>query len=129
MDDYDNIRSARHRSFVRHAHWVFVTKYRHRVFSDLHLARIEVITRAVRKDFEAEPVAPNSETNHAHLVVSFPPKRALSRLVNSLKRVSSRRPRQEFPDPVRHYWHAKCPWSGSYFAASVSGAPINVLRQ
>lgn len=64
-----------------------------------------------------------------HLVVNLPPKVALSRLVNSLKGVSSRWMRQEFPDPERHYWRAKRLWSGSYFAGSVGGAPLDVLRR
>jgi REP element-mobilizing transposase RayT len=48
----------------------------------------------------------NGESNHVHLLVNFPPKMALSKLVNSLKGVSSRRMRQEFPDLVRHYYRA-----------------------
>ena len=47
----------------------------------------------------------------------------------SLKGVSSRRLRQEFPDLRRHYWRAKRLWSGSYFAGSEGAAPISVLRQ
>ena len=38
-----------------------------------------------------------------HLLVNHPPKVAVSQLVNSLKGVSSRRLRQEFPDLVRRY--------------------------
>jgi len=38
--------------------------------------------------------------------VNFPPTVAISRLVNSLKGVSSRRLRQEFPDLRQHYWRA-----------------------
>ena len=36
--------------------------------------------------------------------------------------------RTEFPDLVRHYHRANKLWSGSYFAGSVGGAPISVLR-
>ncbi|MQY22916.1 hypothetical protein NRB20_60400 [Nocardia sp. RB20] len=90
-----------------HAHLVFVTKYRHRVFSDQHLTRMEQIMRDVCADFECELIEFNGEANHVHLLVNFPPKVALSRLVNSLKGVSSRRMRQEFPELVRHYWQAK----------------------
>jgi putative transposase len=54
---------------------------------------------------------------------------ALSKLVNSLKGVSSRRMRQQFPDLVRHYYRANMLWSGSYFAGSLGGAPLTVLRQ
>lgn len=85
--------------------------------------------RAVAEDFECEIVEFNGENNHVHLLVNFPPKVALSKLVNSLKGVSSRRMRQEYPELVRHYWRAQKPWSGSYFAGSVGGAPISVLRQ
>jgi putative transposase len=108
---------------------VFVTKYRHAVFTAVHLRRMEEIMRVVCADFEVELAEFNGEANHVHLLVNFPPKVALSRLVNSLKGVSSRRLRQEFPDLRRHYWRANRLWSGSYFAGSVGGAPISVLRQ
>jgi len=71
----------------------------------------------------------NGEPSHVHLPVSFPPKVALSRLASSLKGVSSRRLRQEFPGLARHFWRANRLWSGSYFTGSPGGAPISVLRQ
>ena len=112
-----------------HAHLVFVTKYRHGVFSARHLERMEEIMRDVCTDFECDLKEFNGEADHVHLLVNFPPKVALSKLVNSLKGVSSRRMRQEFPELARHYWRAQRLWSGSYFAGSVGGAPISVLRQ
>ena len=129
MADYSDIRTGRHCIFVLHAHLVFVTKFRHRVFTDGHLSRMEAIMRDVCADFETELVEFNSETNHVHLLVNFPPKVALPKLVNSLKGVSSRRMRQEFPDLVRHYYRANRLWSGSYSAGSVGGTPLTVLRQ
>jgi putative transposase len=129
MAEYQEIRTGRHCIFVLHAHLVFVTKFRHKVFTDEHLRRLEEIMRAVAADFECEIVEFNGAAEHVHLLVNFPPKVALSRPVNSLKGVSSRRMRQEFPELERHYWRARRLWSGSYFAGSVGGAPITVLRQ
>ncbi|MBI1758073.1 MAG: IS200/IS605 family transposase [Actinobacteria bacterium] len=129
MAVFNDIRTGRHCMFVLHAHLAFVTKSRHEVFDDRHTARMEEIMRAVCVNFETELVEFNGENNHVHLLVNFPPKVALSRLVNSLKGVSSRRMRQEFPDLVRHYYRANRLWSGSYFAGSVGGAPLSVLRQ
>jgi putative transposase len=126
---YDEIRTGRHCAFPLHAHLVFVTKYRHRVFADRHLQRMEESMREVCADFECEPVEFNGEDNHVHLLVNFPPKVAISRLVNSLRGVSSRRLRQEFPELVRHYWRAQRLRSGSYFAGSVGGAPLSVVKQ
>jgi putative transposase len=129
MTEIEGVRSGRHCVFVLHAHLVFVTKFRHKVFGDRHLTRLEEIMRAVCADFECELVEFNGEGEHVHLLVNFPPKVALSKLVNSLKGVSSRRMRQEFPDLVRHYYRANRLWSASYFAGSVGGAPLTVLHQ
>lgn len=57
------------------------------------------------------------------------PKWSWPRLVNSLKGVSSRRLRQEFPDLARHYQRANKLWSGSYFAGSIGGAPLSAVKQ
>ncbi|MCQ4206583.1 IS200/IS605 family transposase [Streptomyces longispororuber] len=110
------IGTGRHCMFAMHVHLV-VTKFRHRVFTDAH------------SDFECELMEFNGEANHVHLLVNFPPKVAVTKLVNSLKGVSSRRLRQEFPGLVRHYRRANKLWSGSYFAGTVGGAPLSVVRQ
>ncbi|MFY1649486.1 IS200/IS605 family transposase [Solwaraspora sp. WMMB762] len=129
MTEHEGIRTGRHCVFAMHAHLVFVTKFRHEVFGDRHLARMEAIMRDVCRDFETELVEFNGGHNHVHLLVDFPPKVAVTRLVNSLKGVSSRRLRQEFPDLARHYYRANKLWSGSYFAGSVGGAPRSIVRQ
>ncbi|MBB6344081.1 putative transposase [Nonomuraea muscovyensis] len=106
-----------------------MTKFRHPVFTDTHLTRLEEITRSVCADFETELAEFDGGDDHVHLLVNFPPKVALSKLVNSLKGVSSRRLRQEFPELAAHYYRANKLWSGSYFAGSVGGAPLSIVRQ
>ncbi|WP_330301611.1 MULTISPECIES: IS200/IS605 family transposase [unclassified Streptomyces] len=123
------IRTVRHCIFMTHVHLVFVTKFRHNVFTDDHLTRMEEIMRSVCADFEGELVEFNGGDSHVHLLVNFPPKVAVTKLVNSLKGVSSRRLRQEFPDLARHYWRANKLWAGSSFAGTVGGAPLSVVKQ
>src|ERR1039458_7341588 len=129
MAGYSTSRTQNIVSCIVHDQLVFLTRYRHPVFTARHLGRTEKIMRAVCTDFETGLAESSGETSHVHLLVNFPPKLALSRLVNSLKGLSSRRLRQEFPELRRHYWKANRLWSGSYFAGSVGGAPISVLRQ
>jgi putative transposase len=106
-----------------------MTRYRHPVFTAALLECMEQILRDVCGDFGTELAEFNGEANHVRLLVNFPPTTAISRLASSLKGVSSRRMRQEFPDLACHYWRAKRLWSGSCFAGSAGGAPITVLRQ
>ncbi|MFF5207716.1 IS200/IS605 family transposase [Streptosporangium sp. NPDC000396] len=129
MAEHEDIRTGRHCVFAPHAHLVFVTRFRHEVFTGTHLNRMGEIMRDVCADFETELREFNGESDHVHLLVNFPPKIALSRLVNSLKGVSSRRMRREFPELAHHCYRANKLWSGSCFAGSVGGAPIGVLRR
>jgi len=80
-------------------------------------------------DFETELTEFNGQSNHVHLPVNFPPKVAVSKLVNSLKGTSSRRLRQEFPNLLQHYYRANRLWAGSYFAGSAGGAPLSIVRR
>jgi putative transposase len=121
-------RTGRHVVYQLHVHLVFVPRYRRKVFDADALKRLRIIFGAVSGDFEAELTQFNGEPDHVHLLVNYPPKVAVARLVNSLKGVSARRLRQERPDISRRYWRGGL-WSASYFAASCGGAPISILRQ
>ncbi len=70
----------------------------------------------------------NGERDHVHLLVSYPPKVALSNLVNRLKGVSSRKLYQYDKDIQKIYWKGGV-WSSSYFAASCGGAPLELIKQ
>jgi putative transposase len=108
---------------------VFTPKYRRGPFTDEILTRCEEIMRAVCADFETELVEFNGEADHVHLLVHYPPKVAISRLVGSLKGVSARRLRQEFPGHIRTYLWGDHFWSPSYFAASCGGAPLAIIKE
>ncbi|WP_280892236.1 IS200/IS605 family transposase [Streptomyces sp. LBL] len=93
------------------------------------LRRCEEVMRDVCTDFGAELREFNGERDHVHLLVHYPPKVAISRLVGSLKGVSARRLRPEFPSHIRKYLSGEHFWSPSYFAASCGGAPLPVIKE
>jgi putative transposase len=90
--------------------------------------RRRAIFKKVCLDFEAQLVEMHGGAGHVHLLVHYPPKHAVSNLVNSLKGVSSRLLRLERPDLEKRYWK-KALWSRSYLAASCGGAPLGILQQ
>lgn len=124
-----DVRRGRSVVYNLHAHLVFTPKYRRYVFDDDMLGCCEDAMRKVCEDFGAELTEFNGETDHVHLLVHYPPKVALSVLVNSLKGVSSRRLRAEFTGRVnRAVMHGRF-WSPSYFAGSCGGAPLSVVKE
>lgn len=111
-----------------HVHLVFVAKYRRRVFDSDAIARLRAIFGKVCADFEADLIDMDAADDYVHLLVDYPPKVAVSNLVNSLKGVSSRLLRKERPDIQKRYWKGVL-WSPSYFASSCGGAPISIVHQ
>lgn len=124
----DEIRRGRHVVFKLHVHLVFVPRYRRKIFDRDALERLQTAFARVCADFEATLAEFNGEADHVHLLVEYPPKVAVSTLVNSLKGVSARRLRHDRPDLAERYWRGGL-WSASYFAASCGGAPVAVLRK
>ena len=115
--------------FMLHAHLVFCTKCRGKIFTDEHLKTLENIFRSVCADFDVQLEEFNGEQDHVHILVNYPPKVSVSKLVNSLKGVSSRRLKQYHPELIKPAYMKNALWSPSYFAGSVDGAPIEVLKQ
>jgi len=111
-----------------HVHLVFVTKYRRRVFEARHIEYMRGLFARLCSELDAEMMEMDGEDDHVHILVNYPPKLAVSTLVNALKGTSSRRLRGEFPELERRYYKGAL-WSPSYFAGSCSGAPLTVIRQ
>ena len=128
MNKSSDIRTGRHCVFKLHVHLVFVTKYRKKVFTDEILKDLEVIFKDVCQNFETELVEMNGETEHIHLLLNYPPKASISKLVNSLKGVSSKLIRKQYPELKKSYWKGGL-WSPSYFASSCGGPPLSIIKQ
>ena len=112
-----------------HVHLVFVTKYRKKVFTPEILSDMKSCMKKVCDDFEATLEEFDGEMDHVHLLVKYHPKVSISKLVNSLKGVSSRLIRKkDYPSIHRSLW-GKSLWSPSYFAGSCGGAPLGIVKQ
>ncbi|ARB69180.1 TPA: IS200/IS605 family transposase [Neisseria meningitidis] len=124
-----DLRRGRHVVFNLHVHLVFVAKYRRKVFTKEILDDMRQIFESVCTDFEAQLVEFDGENDHVLLLVNYPPKVSISKLVNSLKGVSSRMIRQKNYPGIREKLWGGALWSPSYFAGSCDGASISIIRQ
>jgi putative transposase len=127
MSNASDFRRGRSCVFALHVHLVFVAKYRRHVFDGAAITALRDIFAGVCAHFEAELRACDGEDDYVHLLIEYPPKIAISNLVNSLKGISSRLLRKHRPDIAKRYWKNVL-WSPSYFAASCGGAPLSIIR-
>jgi len=108
---------------------VLVPKYRRAVITERVFATLRAAWEKVIRGFECELLETGWESDHVRLLVGYPPKVALSRLVNSLKGVSARRLRAaNLPEVQKKLWGEHF-WSPSYCAVSSGGAPLEIVKR
>jgi REP element-mobilizing transposase RayT len=78
-----------------------VTKYRREAFTKEVIDDLRGIFASICSDFESKLLEFDGEDDHVHLLVNYPPKVAVSALVNSLKGVSSRMIRKKNYPSIR----------------------------
>ena len=103
---------------------VFVTKYRRKFLTPVVLERLSEVFKDTARKMDFEVLEVNGEADHVHLLVEYPPKMSVSKLVNHLKGVSSRtlRAEMEIETPENHLW------SPLYFASSCGGASLDKIK-
>jgi putative transposase len=107
---------------------VFVTKYRRKVINADILKRLEDIFSKLCQNQKSELIEFGGESDHVHLLIDFSPDIAPSRLVNTLKTISSRMIRKEFAEHINKFYWKPVFWTGAYCVISAGGAPLEVLK-
>jgi putative transposase len=129
-------------------HLVLTTKYRRKAFTTSMLERLHIIFEELLVKWDCKLVEFNGEDNHIHLLFQYHPDLELSKLVNNLKSVSSRKLRQEFAEHLERFYSEPVAadgfpgisklanpkgkdvfWNGSYFVASCGGVTVSTLRK
>ena len=111
------------------AHMVFCSKYRRKVFTPAVFTRLRKSFERTARMLEIDLLAVEADRDHVHLMISFPPRLALSTIVQRLKGAASRDVRaQKYPEIRRALWGAHF-WSASYFVVSCGGAPLEVVKR
>ena len=111
-------------------HLVLVTKFRRQSMNAEILDRMQEIIKQLLFKWECDLIEFGGESDHVHLLFETHPSVELSKLVNNIKTVTSRRLRSEYKEHLsQFYWGSKPQfWSGSYAIISVGAqAPLEKL--
>jgi len=93
------------------------------------LKRLEAISNELCAKWDIELLEFGGESDHIHLLLALNPTIQPSKLVNSLKTVTSRRIRKAFSEHLKEYYWKPVLWSRAYCLLTAGGAPVEVLRE
>jgi len=110
------------------AHLVWVTKYRYQVLrGDIQTRCRELIIQICDAE-DVRILKGVVSKDHVHMLIEYPPKTSLSELVKRLKRRSSRRLQEEFPNLRQQYWGRHF-WAIGYGAWSTGNITEEVVKK
>ena len=120
---------GRHKWYLK-CHLIFVCKYRKRLLEGTMQDTIKEIFSAVelRSDFSIDIM--ETDKDHIHLLVSYPPNIAVTSIARRLKQESTRELWKQYPDWLRHhFWKEHTFWSDGYFVCSIGEASPETVRK
>jgi len=99
---------------------VWIPKYRYKILVDGVKEYLEIKLEEVRKYYpEIEYVERNIQPDHIHLVVSFPPRWSIAKVVEILKSNTGKALREKFDFIRQRYLSISAVWSVEYFVSTV----------
>ena len=118
MDDY---KRGGHSKYSMKVHLIFVTKYRKQIFrSDARADDAKQFLYDAAEKCSCRIIQMETDMDHAHILIEYSPKVAVSDIVRQLKQHSTHqmwRCHQEYL--TKCYWRRKILWSDGYFACSI----------
>ena len=101
-------------------HLVFATKYRKRIINEGVKKYLEKLLYRITEYYpEIRFHEINGEEDHMHLLITIPPKMAVSKAVSTIKSNTSNAMKKKFDFVKKAYWGADGMWSDGYFVSTV----------
>lgn len=123
------LRRNSHHVFRIMYHFVWIPKYRHKVFIEPYRENLKLIIKKIGYDYNIEIVELEIPTDHIHMIVKSEPKISPSDIMQIIKSISARNFFKLYPR-IRHkyFWGGKL-WTQSFFVETVGNANDEVIRE
>ncbi len=109
-------------------HFVWIPKYRHKVFSEPFREVLKGIIQKAGYDYDIDIVELEIPEDHIHMVVRGIPKMCPSDVMQVIKSISAREFFRLYPEiRKRYFWGGKL-WTQSYFVETIGNANEDVIR-
>ena len=118
-----------HHVFRLMYHFVWIPKYRHKVFMEPYRATMKAIIQKVGYDYDIDIVELEIPEDHIHMVVRSIPKQSPSDVMQVIKSITAREFFRVYPEIKRKYFWGGKLWTQSYFVETIGNANEETIRK
>jgi len=118
-----------HHVFRLMYHFVWIPKYRHKVFMEPYRTTMKAIIKKVGYDYDIEIVELEIPEDHIHMVIRSVPKQSPSDVMQIVKSITAREFFRIYPEiKKKYFWGGKL-WTQSYFVETIGNANEETIRK
>ena len=117
-----------HHVFRLMHHFVWIPKYRHKVFSEPYRDELKAIIQKIGYDYDIDVVELEIPIDHIHIVARSEPKMSPSQVMQVIKSISAREFFKLRPEIKKQYFWGGRLWTQSYFVETIGNANEEVIR-
>ena len=110
-------------------HFVWIPKYRHKVFNEPYREVLKGIIQKIGYDYDIDIVELEIPEDHIHMVVRGEPKMSPSGVMQIIKSISAREFFRIYPEIKRQYFWGGKLWTQSYFVETIGNADEKTIRK
>ena len=119
-----------HAVYALQYHLVIVVKYRQKAFVDNDVIdRVKQITKKQAEIFDCQILDQECDIDHIHIIFKAKPQTELTKLINSIKGVSSRLLRKEFSKRLKNILWGDSFWNDSYCLITTGQVTLDQLKK
>lgn len=107
-------------------HFVFCPRYRRKIFlrNDVE-TRFKGLMSEICEELNINIIALECEKDHTHMFLNAPPTLSPADIMAKIKRVTSKKLREEFP----HLQHLPSLWTRSYFVSTAGNVSSETIKR
>ena len=117
-----------HHVFRLMYHFVWIPKYRHKVFEEPYRRELKAILLKIGYDYDIDIVELEIPVDHIHMVVRSIPRQSPSQIMQVTKSISAREFFKLRPEIRRRYFWGGKLWTQSYFVETIGNANEDIIR-
>ena len=119
----------RHKYYLK-CHLIFVCKYRKQLITDEVRKHILNVFKNIEKQSDFDIEIMETDKDHIHMLISYPPNISVSSIVRRLKQCSTLSLWKQFSVMLaKQFWKEHTFWTYRYFACSVGNASEEMLKK
>jgi putative transposase len=110
-------------------HFVWIPKYRHKVFVEPYRSKMKAIIQKIGYDYDIDIAELEIPEDHIHMVIRGIPKQSPSDVMQIIKSITAREFFRIYPEIKKQYlWGGKL-WTQNYFVETIGNATEDVIRK